>query len=101
MAVCPAKAIVKDEKTSAIIINRELCVGCGACAIVCPYGIPELIPGKGGMIKCDFCFERLKNGEKPACVSGCPTGALRFEIIEEETGNGKITSGRIEKLSQK
>lgn len=93
VAACPARAITKDKKTSAIIINRDLCVGCNACVIVCPYGVPELKPGKGGMIKCDFCFERLENGQKPACVSGCPTGALRFEIIEEpfneKTGAGK------------
>lgn len=94
VAVCPARAIIKNEKTSAIVINRKLCVGCGACVVVCPYGIPELIPNKGGAIKCDFCFERLIKGKKPACVSGCPTGALRFEIIEEVIENGKNTSER-------
>ncbi len=83
VAACPSGAITKDEKTSAIIINQDICVGCDACVIVCPYGIPKLEPKKGGTIKCDFCFARLKKGQKPACVCGCPTGALRFEIIEE------------------
>ncbi|MCM8821917.1 MAG: 4Fe-4S dicluster domain-containing protein [Candidatus Omnitrophica bacterium] len=82
MAACPAKAIRKDEKTSAIIIEQSLCVGCNACVIVCPYGIPELKYNKGGTIKCDLCFSRLEKNQKPACVCGCPTGALKFETIE-------------------
>ncbi|MCM8789238.1 MAG: 4Fe-4S dicluster domain-containing protein [Candidatus Omnitrophica bacterium] len=82
-AVCPAKAITKDEKTSAIAIEQSLCVGCNACVIVCPYGVLELKPDKGGTIKCDLCFTRLKKDQKPACVCGCPTGALKFEIIED------------------
>ncbi|MCM8814551.1 MAG: 4Fe-4S binding protein [Candidatus Omnitrophica bacterium] len=82
IAACPAKAIIKDGKTSAIIIKSDLCVGCNACVIVCPYGVLELKHGKG-VIKCDLCFMRLEKGQKPACVCGCPTGALKFEVIED------------------
>jgi formate dehydrogenase iron-sulfur subunit len=28
--------------------------------------------------KCQFCKERLGEGQKPACAEACPNGALRF-----------------------
>ncbi|MCM8758606.1 MAG: 4Fe-4S binding protein [Candidatus Omnitrophica bacterium] len=82
VTVCPSGAIIKDKKTSAIIVLKQLCIGCGSCEIVCPHGVPQVKSKRGGIIKCDFCFERLEKDQKPACVMGCPTGALRFEVLE-------------------
>ena len=41
------------------------------------------------LINCDLCFERLKKGEKPACVVGCPTHALQFKSITDLPGKKK------------
>ncbi|MDX1583404.1 MAG: 4Fe-4S dicluster domain-containing protein, partial [Thermoanaerobaculia bacterium] len=36
--------------------------------------------------KCQLCFDRIKEGERPACVENCPAGALTFgprrELLE-------------------
>jgi len=31
------------------------------------------------MVKCDFCIERSRMGQEPACVEGCPTKALTLD----------------------
>jgi len=81
ISVCPSGAIEKTPE-GAIVINQDLCVGWRSCIIACPYGIPEVRSDGKAVIKCDYCFERLKKGEKVACVSACPTGAIKFiEIV--------------------
>lgn len=88
MKICPFSAIEKD-KTGAVSIDDGACFGGAKCRDVCPWGIPQrqagvgiyldFVPdlaGGGVMYKCDMCVELLAKGEKPACVSACPKGAL-------------------------
>ncbi len=80
--VCPTGALYREARGEPVRVREELCVGCGYCVVVCPYGVPQ---EKGRvMTKCDLCFSRLEKGELPACVEGCPTKALRFMEIPEE-----------------
>ncbi len=77
---CIAGAISK--KDGVVKIDRQKCVGCLTCVLVCPYG--ALAPGENGtMQKCELCLENSCGA--PACVSGCPNGA----IVYEERGDGK------------
>ena len=79
--VCPSGALVKSED-GPVLLNDELCVGCRLCLISCPFGvIYSNVEGKA-VIKCDLCLDRLALGDNPACVTACPTGALRFEEPE-------------------
>lgn len=65
------------------------CMGCRYCMVACPFQIPAyefdnvLTPQ---VRKCTFCSEKLKKGEKPACIGICPNEALTFgtrkELIE-------------------
>ncbi len=71
MAVCPAKALSRDEH-GFVVVDRDACVGCGACARACPYHIPR-VDGAKKMVKCDGC-----GGRAPACVTVCPLKALRL-----------------------
>lgn len=76
MAVCPIpRAMFRDEKTGAVIIDQDLCTCCGACEKVCPYGAVRFSKSTGKMIKCDLC------GGTPQCVQVCPVGVLKFEQI--------------------
>jgi carbon-monoxide dehydrogenase iron sulfur subunit len=81
--VCPANAIKKLE-SGEVLLDESLCVGCGACQIACPLGIPEMRGDGRVMVTCDACIPRVEDGLKPACVSACRTGALAYEF-----GDGK------------
>jgi anaerobic carbon-monoxide dehydrogenase iron sulfur subunit len=67
---CPRQAISVDAKTGARVVDEARCIGCRACFLVCPFGIPALHRDKGVMIKCDLC------GGKPQCVEECARKAL-------------------------
>jgi DMSO reductase iron-sulfur subunit len=79
--VCPKEAISKDEATGAIDVDASLCIGCHACAMVCPFGAPRFT-GAEPMQKCDLCADRLARNREPACVQTCTTQALRFGSLE-------------------
>lgn len=81
MAVCPTRAISKSEE-GFVLVNTMRCIGCGMCMLVCPFGHPRFADEKF-MVKCDFCIERFRRGEPPACVEACPTGALVFGRLED------------------
>jgi len=76
---CPANAYTKDASTGAVLINWDSCIGCRYCAWVCPYEAPRYNSDVGIMEKCTFCEHRLSDNRSPACVTACPTDALRFE----------------------
>ena len=75
---CPAGALARDLASGSVIVREELCIGCRACAMACPFGVPRFA-ADGTMRKCDGCYARTRFGELPACVETCPTGALRYE----------------------
>ena len=84
ITVCPTRAILKSANNGVVVLNRELCIGCHACATVCPFGAPQFSEG-ATMKKCDFCLARLGSGLEPACVRTCPTKALGFGPMETLT----------------
>jgi Fe-S-cluster-containing dehydrogenase component len=75
---CPTEAIRKRDSDGIVYILDELCVGCKACIMACPWNIPQWNPERGKAMKCDMCMDRIDQGLKPACVSVCPADALRF-----------------------
>ncbi len=83
---CPTGAIHKDEEAGLVLIDDERCIGCGYCVMACPYNAPKVDKEKGHSVKCSGCYERLKEGEKPICVTACPLRALQFGDIDELKG---------------
>ena len=83
VAACPVESMKKDEATGLVYNDHETCIGCGACALACPYGAPEVDAEIGKSIKCDGCHVRVEAGEKPVCVAACPQRALEFGDIDE------------------
>jgi len=67
---CPTKpkALSVDEKTSAVIVDRETCISCKKCIEACPGWIPFLHPGDNKATICNLC-----NGD-PECVKACKAG---------------------------
>ncbi|MBR3181845.1 MAG: 4Fe-4S dicluster domain-containing protein [Eggerthellaceae bacterium] len=83
---CPSGALRRDIASGAVIVRRELCIGCHACAMACPFGIPRF--GRDGtMQKCDACYARTRFGYEPACAEICPTGALSYADVNEAAGS--------------
>ncbi len=80
---CPVEAIKVDVKTGAKIILEDVCVGCKACTIACPFGTVNYVQATGKVQKCDLC------GGDPACSDACPTGAITY-VDADWTGLGKM-----------
>lgn len=86
VVVCPSGALF-THADGFVGLEREKCIGCSYCGKACPFDIPryqlDTWTGKNKMNKCDFCQDRVTNGEKPACVQTCPTNALEIESWDE------------------
>lgn len=70
MEACKFGAIRRDEKTGAVLIDRQLCVGCRNCLSACPFGAIRIDPKTEEVTKCDLC------GGEPRCAKMCKQGAL-------------------------
>jgi Fe-S-cluster-containing dehydrogenase component/DMSO reductase anchor subunit len=81
---CPALAIARDDRTGAVLIDADRCIGCRYCSWVCPYDAPRFEAGRGVMGKCTLCHHRLLEGGQPACTGACPTGALKLGPFDGE-----------------
>lgn len=77
VSVCPVAALEKTPE-GPVIYHAERCIGCRYCMAACPFGIPKSQWDKALPLiqKCDFCADRLAQGQQPACGEACPTGAL-------------------------
>ncbi len=76
--------IVKDEGTGLVlIVDAGKIADPQAVIDTCPYGVPVIDPDSGLLIKCDGCYDRVKEGLEPICVQACPLRALEFGDIEE------------------
>lgn len=80
---CPEPLCVNSCITGAlticdgiITINRDICVSCYTCILVCPYGAVSP-SGDGAIQKCELCTATV--AKVPPCVKGCPNGAIVFE----------------------
>ncbi len=87
---CPVGAYSKREKDGIVIHDQNKCIGCKNCIRSCPFGAPKYNETKQKAEKCSFCYERIDAGRQPACVQGCPTEAIQFADINNETVKGMI-----------
>jgi formate dehydrogenase iron-sulfur subunit len=85
---CPTGAIIRTE-FGGVVIQDDVCNGCGYCVPACPFGVPQLSDADGGSHKCTLCYDRLRGGLAPACATACPTGSIRFGAVEELRGAGR------------
>ena len=81
-AVCPTGASVKTEDGT-VQIDKELCIGCGACLDACPYGVRYMNEDAGFVEKCTLCEQKISQGELPQCVSQCCGMARFFGDLDE------------------
>jgi carbon-monoxide dehydrogenase iron sulfur subunit len=70
---CLTGAMYRDAETGRILHNRDKCVGCWMCVMLCPFGVIKTDHAEKKVVsKCDLCIE----GDFPACVEHCPNDAI-------------------------
>ena len=92
---CPTGAIVRTEFDT-VVIQDDVCNGCGYCVPACPFGVPQVDHQDGGSHKCTLCYDRLLGGLTPACAKSCPTESIRFGLVDElqEIGRERVATLR-------
>jgi formate dehydrogenase iron-sulfur subunit len=80
--VCPTGALFRTE-FSTVVVQSDVCNGCGYCIPACPYGVIDQRKGDGRAWKCTMCYDRLHDGLTPACAKACPTESIQFGPLDE------------------
>lgn len=80
--VCPTGALFRSEHGT-VVVQDEVCNGCGYCVPACPYGVIDMRPDTGGASKCTLCQDRLGEGMTPACAKACPTESIQYGPLDE------------------
>ena len=86
--VCPTGSLFRSE-FGTVVVQEDICNGCGYCVPACPYGVierrtgPEGAKNVGIAQKCTLCYDRLDAGATPACAQACPTQSIQFGDVEE------------------
>lgn len=80
--VCPTGALFRTE-FGTVVVQPDVCNGCGYCVPACPYGVIDIRPGDGRAFKCTLCYDRLKADRTPACAQACPTQSIQFGDLSE------------------
>lgn len=91
---CPRNALSQDLDKGTIIVDQDLCDGCGWCIEACEFGAILLDPETKKVEMCDLCAEQ---GE-PQCIQYCQKGALYLGLAE--TVAQKTRRGVVGKLLQ-
>jgi formate dehydrogenase iron-sulfur subunit len=80
--VCPTGALMRTE-FGTVVVQEDVCNGCGYCIPACPYGVIDQRKGDGRAWKCTLCYDRIGDGMEPACAKACPTDSIQFGPLDE------------------
>ncbi|WP_435747781.1 4Fe-4S dicluster domain-containing protein [Nocardioides sp. SYSU DS0663] len=86
--VCPTGSLFRSE-FGTVVVQDDICNGCGYCVPACPYGVIDRRKGPDGSKnvgiaqKCTLCYDRLDAGQAPACAQACPTQSIQYGDVEE------------------
>jgi pyruvate ferredoxin oxidoreductase delta subunit len=62
-------------------VDRKTCIGCGACARVCPEGAIQMKKDKNGDLKPKFDYNFCKGCG--LCAQVCPVKAIKMKLEEK------------------
>lgn len=100
MSVCPTGATYQLDN-GIVQVDEDLCMGCQACAMACPYDAryevtyADVRQGRAffgeyayrrhspSVDKCNFCAQRVLAGREPACVETCVGSARQFGDLDD------------------
>ncbi|WP_432995527.1 4Fe-4S dicluster domain-containing protein [Dactylosporangium sp. CA-233914] len=80
--VCPTGSLLRTEFDT-VVVQADICNGCGYCVSACPYGVIARREGDGRAWKCTLCYDRIGDGLQPACATACPTQSIQYGPLDE------------------
>ena len=80
--VCPTGSLFRTE-FGTVVVQEDICNGCGYCIPACPYGVIDQRKGDGRAWKCTLCYDRISVGQEPACAKACPTDSIQYGPLDE------------------
>ena len=87
--VCPTGSLFRTE-FGTVVVQDEICNGCGYCVPACPFGVIDRRIGEKGVTKnvgiaqkCTLCYDRIGDGLQPACATACPTQSIQYGDVDE------------------
>lgn len=83
VTVCPTGASHINEEDGTVQIDKEQCIGCGACLTACPYGCRYVDVDTSVAEKCDLCASITSEGGLPQCVTQCGGMARWYGDLDE------------------
>lgn len=98
--VCPTGSLFRTE-FGTVVVQPDICNGCGYCVPACPYGVIERRKGPAGARdvgvaqKCTLCYDRLGAGLEPACAKACPTDSIQFGDLDELRERARARAGQL------
>jgi formate dehydrogenase iron-sulfur subunit len=81
-----------------VILQADVCNGCGYCVPSCPFGVIDRDQIDGRAAKCTLCYDRLTDGLEPACAKACPTDSIQFGPYDEIVD---VARGRVVELHER
>lgn len=93
--VCPTGSIFRTE-FGTVVVQEDICNGCGYCVPACPYGVIDQRPSDGRAFKCTLCYDRLGAGQEPACAKACPTESIQFGPLDELRARAALRVGQLQ-----
>jgi formate dehydrogenase iron-sulfur subunit len=95
--VCPTGAIFRTEFDT-VVVQEDICNGCGYCIPACPYGVIDQREDDGRAWKCTLCYDRIGDGQEPACAQACPTDSIQYGELGELRDRA---AARVEELHER
>jgi formate dehydrogenase iron-sulfur subunit len=92
--VCPTGALIRTE-FGTVVVQDDVCNGCGYCVAACPFGVIARRETDGGAHKCTLCYDRLTDGQTPACAKACPTQSIQFGPLDELRERAQLRVGEL------
>jgi len=81
---CPTGA-TRVDANGVVVVDADVCIGCGNCVSTCPYGARHVDATKHVVEKCNLCAPFVARGEQPACVETCPAECRIFGDLDDVT----------------
>ena len=97
--VCPTGALMRTE-FGTVVVQSDICNGCGYCVSACPFGVIERREGDGRAWKCTLCYDRIGDGLEPACAKACPTQSIQFGPVDELRERAQLRVGELQQAGE-